>query len=142
MKNTTYGKVLNRERHSQCLDFSGIARGKMTPTDLDGVIDYHGRAWILMEIKYNSEPIPDGQRICFNRLTSTLNKEAPALFIIADHYTEDPREDVDVSRALVREWSTGGRWIKQCEPLSVGTLIDRFLTIIDEPPTEEEEQSD
>lgn len=132
MESKTHGKVLNRERHSQCLDASGLEREGMTPTDVDGVLDYHGRAWLIIEIKYNSEPIPVGQQICFDRMAKAFSKTAPTLFIIADHYIEDTKQDVMVDQAAVREWSTGGRWTACEEQITVGELTDRFLTLVDE----------
>ena len=105
----------------------------MTPTDLDGVLDYHSKAWLILEIKYSGEPIPAGQQRCFDRMTRVFSKDTPTLFIIADHDVSDSEQDVDVEATMVRQWSYNGVcWISCSEPLTTGEMVDRFLTLVDE----------
>ena len=43
------GTIQNRERARQIIDFHGLRLdGKITPTDSDGEIEYHDKAWVFM----------------------------------------------------------------------------------------------
>lgn len=61
------GKIQYRERRKQLVDFSGIRIGNITPTDCDGLIEYHDKAYIIFEIKYRDAEVPHGQRLALQR---------------------------------------------------------------------------
>ena len=55
------GAIQFRERRKQIIDFSGLRVGNITPTDCDGLIEYHNKAYILFEIKHRDAKVPEGQ---------------------------------------------------------------------------------
>ena len=44
------GVITNRARARQIRDFSGLQIGTITPTDLDGLIEFHDECFIFCEI--------------------------------------------------------------------------------------------
>ena len=46
------GAIMHAERAKQLNDFNGLQYGNITPTDIDGVIDYKDRAMVFLEIKF------------------------------------------------------------------------------------------
>lgn len=61
------GQIENRARKQQILDFSGLVFGKITPTDIDGMIEYHGKAFVYYEFKYLNADTKYGQRTAFEQ---------------------------------------------------------------------------
>lgn len=43
------GKAHNPGRYKQLVDYSKLCWGKITPTDIDGAIDFGGRLFILID---------------------------------------------------------------------------------------------
>jgi hypothetical protein len=48
------GKVYNPGRNQQLKDMSGLRWGKITPTDLDALVDYQDKYWLYIEFKYGA----------------------------------------------------------------------------------------
>ena len=44
--------IQHRERLNQFIDYSGLMFGSIHPTDTDGEIEYHNKAWVFFEIKH------------------------------------------------------------------------------------------
>lgn len=74
-------------------------RPTITATDLDGLYEYHNKAFVLVEAKYGDTNIKGGQEKAFKRLIESLNK--PAAYILARHDIEDPSTDVPMSQSVV-----------------------------------------
>ena len=66
------GVINNIQRAQQINDFSNLLYGKITPTDIDGMIEYRGKLYIFFEIKYKDKDMPFGQRLALERLVKDL----------------------------------------------------------------------
>ena len=53
--------VKYRERAKQIIDFTGLQWDTITPTDIDGLIEYKNKAMVFMEFKHNDAQMPKGQ---------------------------------------------------------------------------------
>lgn len=108
------GVIAHRDRAKQIVDFSGLRFGNITPTDIDGLIEYQNRCFLLLEFKHYSRPdMPAGQRVALERLALRLSK--PTLLLLALHYTE-LGEDIDAASCTVHRYFWGGEW---CMPESI-----------------------
>jgi len=119
------GKIRNREYSTQVRDFSGLRFGNITPTDIDGLIEYQDKAYVFIETKYRDSKLPDGQRLAFERLCDDLQRVKPTLLIIASHETDG---DIDVAETKVTEYRFKGKWRNR-----IGTtkeLIIAFLATL------------
>lgn len=121
-ENTQRGSIAYRGRAKQLIDYSGLKYGRVTPTDVDGLIEYQGRCFILYEFKYRDTELPIGQRIALERVVDNLNK--PALLIVAEHDTV-PVNDIKACDCPVREYYTNGRWAHSRN--TVKELTDMFI---------------
>jgi len=125
------GKIRFPERKQQINDFSNIIYGKITPTDIDGLIEYKNKAYIFFEIKYNNTPICFGQKLALERLVKDLSIKKDTIAIIADHYVSDTNSSVKVEECIVRE-IFGKKGIWECPKYkTVKETIDNFIKYID-----------
>jgi len=123
------GQIIFRNRARQIKDFSGLLFGNITPTDIDGLIEYHGRAYVIIELKFNDRQVPFGQKLALERLTDDLEKAGKqSLCIIAKHNTINPRDAIDVANATVSEYRFRLQW-RNDNTGTVKNLVKRFLEL-------------
>lgn len=123
------GQIKYRERAGQLRDFSGLLFGKITPTDIDGLIEYHNKAYVIIETKVDGAKVPYGQRLALERLCDDLQATGkPTMLLIATHNTPC-QLDIDVSLAIVDSMRYKKKWYKSS--VTVRAMIERFLDNID-----------
>lgn len=119
------GIIRNRRLANQVKDYSGLRYGKITPTDIDGLIDFGNQVFVFLELKRFDNQLPVGQRLAIERLTDAIEKAGkPALAIVCRHTTDD---DIDVARCDVAEYRFNGMWREPTSNITVRQLVDRFL---------------
>lgn len=125
------GAYNHRNMGRQLLCFDNISHyGKATPTDIDGLIEYHDKQYVLLEIKRKGVQVLYGQRVALERMVNDFRKAGKeAIAVVAEHTVFDPSEDVDVAECLVREiYYSGERvWRPPKRLMNVRTLLDSFL---------------
>ena len=122
------GEIHSRDRARQLRDYSGLRFGNITPTDIDGLIEYHGKAFVIIELKYGDADVPFGQMLALERLTDDLSK--PALCIIANHDITNPEEDIDVANCIVSQYRFKGSWRLPQRQRTVKEIITLFFKLI------------
>lgn len=126
--NENRGSIQYRARRQQLIDFSGLRFGNITPTDCDGLIEYHNKAFIFFEIKYRDAKVPEGQQKAFMRNVDALRLAGKAaLFIIAEHEVDDSSADINAVNCKVREFYDG-TWKNTKETLK--EVIERFIQFV------------
>lgn len=118
------GEIRNRARAAQVKNFAGLRFGNITPTDIDGLIDYKNIAYILIETKSVNAPEPHGQMLALERLCDDLQWIKPTILIIAVHDTPS-YGDIDVAGATAAKFRYNGKW--RNDDCTVRELIERFL---------------
>lgn len=118
------GEIHNRDRAKQLINFSGLRYGTITPTDIDGQIEFHGKCFVYIELKYKDTPIPDGQKKALMQDVDNHNK--PTILIIGTHNIP-PERDIDASICVVREYYSKGKWYKPKKSFTIKKLIDEFI---------------
>lgn len=121
----TRGEILYRERARQINNFAGLRFGKITPTDIDGLIEFQDKAYIFIETKTEGAPFPYGQRLALERLCDDLQKVKPTLIVVGQHNTPVD-DDIDVSQAKAIMYRFEGEWRTAYEH-TVLEIITRFL---------------
>lgn len=105
------GEVFNRARYKQVVDFSGLQfeRG-ITPTDVDGVLDFNNDEWVFFEIKYGDTAVPYGQKLALTRIVDSLESTGkPSVLLVARHLVS-PELDVLAHECKVTEYYWRGVW--------------------------------
>jgi hypothetical protein len=123
------GVIVHRDRARQIIDFSGLRFGaNITPTDIDGLIEYQNSAWIWIELKLQEAQCSGGQRLAYVRLCQDLQSTGkPTIFIIASHAVEDTTQDIDAASTTVKEFYYLGKWHTPRETINLKGAIDKFL---------------
>lgn len=67
------GVIRNREYAKQLKDFSGLRYGKITPTDIDGFLDFGDQLFVVVEGKHAGSAIQTGQRLALERLVDACH---------------------------------------------------------------------
>lgn len=129
--NFNRGSIQNRERKQQIIDFSGIRYGKITPTDIDGAIEYHDKAWIFFEIKHRDTPIPRGQLLALMRIADDLQKSGkPTIICLCRHNVDDCSMDVQAAEIIVSNLYFDKNWHKEGNA-TLREMCDRFINYVD-----------
>lgn len=125
MNDADRGIIRNREWASQIKIFSGLRFGKITPTDIDGFLDFDNRIFIFLEIKRGAALPPYGQRLALERLCDTCEKAGKSsLVLIASHNAVGDIDAANLPVVLIRR---KGEWRKPRRAMTVRQGIDEFL---------------
>ena len=127
------GIIQNRERARQIIDFSSLRYGNITPTDIDGLIEYHNKAYIFYEYKYQNAELPKGQKIALERIANDLSKTKETIILICEHTENNCNNDIIAAKAIIRAIYYKGKWGKPIESMNVtvDNFTNRFLKFID-----------
>lgn len=122
---TKRGEIYNPGQSGQLRDYSGLLFGNITPTDIDGIIEYKNIGYVIIELKYAETKIPFGQRLALERLTDDLQRSGkPAVCLIVIHETPE-LEIIDVGNSFVHEYRYKGKWAEL--NLTTAEFITRFI---------------
>ena len=121
------GKINNPKRKQQILSFEDLRFGNITPTDIDGVIEYKNKKYIFFEVKYGKAKLPSGQKLAIERLVKDINENKKAIAIILEHNIHNPNNVVNVSTCLVRELYNGKIWRPPKYNIKLKELINKFI---------------
>lgn len=135
MNDEDRGKIRNRVCAGQLKDFSGLRFGKITPTDIDGFVDFQNKAFVIFEIKYGTALMPYGQRLGYERLADACEKAGiKTLVIVAHHQTQAP-DDINVAALPVTQVRLCGKWKAPNMPHTVRTAFEAFLKWVEQGAT-------
>ena len=122
------GKIINRKRKKQLSDFSGLRYGKITPTDIDGFIDFGNIVFIFFELKLEDVELPTGQRLALERLVDGMEKEGKcSIGIIAIHGIFSTNKDIDASSCIVTCYRFKKQWVIPKKEYTLKQMIDSVL---------------
>jgi len=123
------GVIRNRQFAQQLRDFSGLRFGKITPTDIDGFMDFGDRLFVVLEGKHQGSQLHYGQRLALERLVDACHcpPRRVAVALILDH-VETPEQDVDFGACLVRAMRWKGAWVPQHhKQITCRKAVERLL---------------
>ncbi len=128
------GKIRFPERYFQVTDFSGLSAGKLSPSDIDGLFEYHDKAYIFYELKYDDAELPLGQRLVYERIATALSRAGKrTVVLVVEHHVADTHETVDVALCRVRQIYFGNEcvWRAPNHPITAGEAKVAFLAYVD-----------
>lgn len=124
MNSGTRGRIRNPERAAQLRDFSALRYGNITPTDVDGLLEFSDKLYVFLEFKLGGAPMDYGQRLCFERVCDALaTAEKIFVAIVAEHDTPIGQQ-IDCAQAKVRSYYQDGQWNAMYGDLTVIDMID------------------
>ena len=117
------GQIRDKRFANQVKDYSGLLYGKITPTDIDGFLDFGNKVFVFLEVKYGDTTMATGQRLALERLSDACQEAGKqTLVVVASHESEG---DIDVANLPVTMVRFHKRWLKRQG--TVREVIDTFL---------------
>lgn len=118
--------VHNKHGATQFKDFSGLCfGGTRYPTDVDAFMELHDKIFMFIEMKREAGLLPQGQRLALERLTDAVAETGrQSILLIAEH---DDDGDIDVAKALVREYRYNRQWRVPQHPTPVAEAMTLFV---------------
>lgn len=127
------GKIQHEEYARRIVDFSGMRYGNITPTDIDGVIEYRDTRIVFFEFKYGNAPIPNGQKMALERIVDNCaNAGKLAILCICRHKAPEGQH-IDAAQSLVSDvyigggGYVGGKWYPEMHGRNLRQVCDAFL---------------
>jgi hypothetical protein len=121
--------IIRNEKQAQVLrDFSGLRfeRG-ITPTDIDGFVEFADDVYVLIESKYTGSSLGGGQRKALERLTDCISHMRNSILIVCNHgVNPETGQKIDVGACIVQEYRTTKKWHKPTTEITVRRLIDLY----------------
>ena len=122
------GAIRNKKCARILRDFTGLQfEYGITPTDVDGYVEFGDKTFIFIEAKYKDTQIYKGQRLALERLCDVVSESRHSLLILASHNVS-PEDNIPVDYANIRvvKFRHKKEWRKPSSPLTVRQLIDFF----------------
>lgn len=124
------GVFRSREYARQLVVFDGLRYGNITPTDIDGVIEYRNVGYILFEVKHGASSLPEGQRIALERMCDDLGRQKLAFLVVASHTSHG---DIRLMECTVERYRHKAGWHLDWQGCPVSMLIDFLMDVYLEP---------
>lgn len=113
---------------AQLNDFSGLRYKQITPTNIDGFVEFSDRLFVFIETKLPDVAMPRGQRLALERIVDAIaGARRYAIALIAVHENRDGM--IAVAACPVVEYRFRGAWQFPREPVTVRDAIDRMLSL-------------
>ena len=122
----------NKDRARQLIRFDGLKYGNITPTDIDGLIEYQNKLWILYEAKYADKDVPQGQRLALERFIQNVKGDGKhGIAMIVQHDVKDTRKEIFLGSCKVREIYTteNPTWKQITFPVTAKIMSDIYIKL-------------
>jgi len=126
MKDEDRGKIRNREWAARLRDFSGLRFGKITPTDIDGFMDFNNKVFVYIETKRGNAKLPYGQKLAYERLCDCTDETGRRGLVVVASYIDD-KNDIAVAGLPVTLIRMDKKWRKPHRNLTVRQAIEDYL---------------
>lgn len=121
------GEFKYKDRAKQLFSFGGMVRRRgITPTDLDGLIDYNGKAFVLLEGKFVGAPFLRGQKMALENIVDALYKSEIEAILLLFNHTVPPEEMVKVAEQKVIMYYYENAWREPKQETTVLDAIEMF----------------
>ena len=126
------GVILYPNRMGQLIEFRNLKIGNITPMDVDGMLEYHDKAYIFFEYKLEGAAMPDGQRIALERVADDCQKAGKeSVVFLCEHDVHDAMAIVDAGSAIVKKIYYKHRWIADHQHSTVKDRMHNFIEYVD-----------
>lgn len=122
------GEIKHQLRAKQLHSFEGLIRRRgITPTDIDGVIEYtSGKAFVLIEGKTLDAPFPKGQKQALESMADKWQESGSEAILILFQHTVPVDEIVIVATQKVTDYYYQKAWHKPVKDTTVLEAIEFF----------------
>jgi hypothetical protein len=136
------GEIRNERYARQLKNFGGLLfRGGITPTDIDGFVEFSDRVFIFIELKYIRQVdrgklddlafciglLGKGQRLAYERLCDALQDAGKESFVLLAWHTMKPEDAIPACRQFIMAYRYNKRWHKPEKPIEILLKINQIL---------------
>jgi hypothetical protein len=120
--------IRNRELTKQIVNFQSLTFiNNIRPTNIDALIEYQNKSYVIIEVKRKNSEVPYGQKLAMERLCDDLQKSGKqSICIIATHESINPNDDVFLKDTFVDSVRFNGEWITNFN-ITTGELLNMLL---------------
>lgn len=127
------GVIQHRDRARQLVSFADLRVGNtITPTDIDGLIEYHAKAFFFFELKHTDAALPYGQQLALERLCDAVAIVKPLTALVIARHAIPVEEDVDASKCIVERIRFQGKWHATRTSPTLRSVVDWWCMKVDE----------
>jgi beta-xylosidase len=126
--------IRNPARASQVLDFTGILPKPYAPTDIDGLVEWKNKAYVIIECKHGDKDMSLGQKIAIERMTKDFNKAGKrAVAIVVEHDVDNIQQSVIVGDQIVRQvyYDNQREWREPNYIVTAKEAINNFIKYVE-----------
>ena len=116
-------EIKNRDYLARIKNFSGLKFGSISPTDLDGFLDFGNRLFIFVETKFADSILRGGQKLALERLCDACQTEHRTSILIVTNYWDDG--EIDIGETIVQQYRLRGRWYEATD-ITLRAAIEMF----------------
>jgi beta-xylosidase len=127
--------IRNPLRASQVLDFTGILPPPLAPTDIDGLVEWKDKAYVIIECKHGGKDMSLGQKIAIERMTNDFSKAGKrAVAIVVEHDVDSIQQSVMVGDQVVRQvyYDNQKEWRKPNYIVTAKEAINNFIKYVED----------
>jgi hypothetical protein len=115
--------IKNKEYLQQIKDFSGLKFGSISPTDIDGFLDFGNRLFIFVETKFAKSELRGGQKLALERLCDACQTQTrTSILIVTNH---DSSGEIDIGETVVQQYRLRGVWYESTD-ITLREAIEMF----------------
>ena len=120
--------IKNQDFADKPVNFNGLQFGNISPTDIDGFIEYKDKWFIFIETKFNRATMKRGQELALERLCDAIQSDKQnAIVFFTSHQNEGAGVEIDIGLSMVVKYRYKGDWKKPKTPLTLKTAIERLI---------------
>lgn len=119
--------IRNQEHMQQVCDFNGMKFGSITPTDIDGFIEFRDKVYVFIETKFNNAELPLGQKLALERLCDVCDSAGKVCVgIVASHNTRN-QDNIVVADLEVVRYRHKKTWHLPREKITVKEAVQKLI---------------
>jgi beta-xylosidase len=126
--------IKNPLRASQVLDFTGILKPPCAPTDIDGLVEWKDKAYVIIECKHGDKDMSLGQKMAIERMTKDFSKAGKrAVAIVVEHNIDNVQQSVMVGEQIVRQvyYDNQKEWREPNYIVTAKEAINNFIKYVE-----------
>lgn len=132
-----FKRVKSEELLEQRVSFDGMnyylsGSVRVPLTDIDGIMEAHGKCWIIYECKHGDSQPPLGQKITLERLKKDITSSGKPVAVIVCSHNVPKGEKVYLKDCIVTSIYVNGKWIDPIKEYGKGytakSFTDAFLS--------------
>lgn len=104
------------------------------PTDIDGLVEWKNKAYVIIECKHGDKDMSLGQKIAIERMTNDLSKAGKrTVALVVEHDVNNIQQSVMVGDQIVRQvyYDNQKEWREPNYIMTAKEAINNFIQYVE-----------